>query len=112
MVMLASRFLKFHQSLQKCSKSSVRFLSHLSSQNQRTGYCQNLSRISEQADASELTCSSVKKNMRYCAVPDEQKWRVALVKDLLEMQWNSVEIDVINEQVEDTDAVLENLCVM
>ena len=50
--------------------------------------------------------------MRYCAVPDEQKWRVALVKDLLEMQWNSVEIDVINEQVEDTDAVLENLCVM
>ena len=28
------------------------------------------------------------------------------------MQWNSVEIDVINEQVEDTDAVLENLCVM
>ena len=50
--------------------------------------------------------------MRYCAVPDDQKWRVALVQDLLEIQWNSVEIDVIHDQVEDTDAFIENLCVM
>ena len=112
MVMLASRFLKFHQSLQKCSKSSVRFLSHLSSQNQRTGYCQNLSSISEHVEDTELTCSNVKKNMRYSAVPDDRKWTVALVQDLLEMHWNSVEIDVIHEQVEDTDAVIEHLCVM
>ena len=109
MVTLASRFLKFHHSLQKCSKPSVRFLSFLSSQNQRTGYCQNLSRISEQVQDAGLSCSSVKK---YCEVPDDQKWRVALVKDLLEMQWNNAEIDVINEQVENIDAAIENLVVM
>ena len=50
--------------------------------------------------------------MKYCEVPDDQKWRVALVKDLLEMQWNNAEIDVINEQVEDIDAAIENLVVM
>ena len=28
-------------------------------------------------------------------VPDEEQWMVALVKDMLELRWNSVEIDII-----------------
>ena len=46
MVMLSSRFLKFHQTLQKSMKSCIRYLSELSSSNQRTYYCQNLQSIS------------------------------------------------------------------
>ena len=50
--------------------------------------------------------------MRYNHVPDEEQWRVALVKDMLELRWNNVEIDVIEDQVDDLDAAIENLCVM
>ena len=38
--------------------------------------------------------------------------RVALVKDMLECMWNTLEIDVINDEVEDMDAFIETLCVM
>jgi hypothetical protein len=114
MVMLSSRFLKFHQSLQKCSKASIRYLCQISSQNQRTSYCQNLTRIHENFDQENgaLSCAKVKKLMRYCPVPEDQKWRVSLVKDLLEFRWNWLEIDVIQDQVEDTDAAIETLCIM
>ena len=45
-------------------------------------------------------------------MPEEQKWRVALIKDMLECRWNTLEIDVVNDEVEDMDAFIENLCVM
>ena len=50
--------------------------------------------------------------MKYSHVPTEEQWRVALVKDMLEMKWNCVEIDVIEEQIDDLDAAIENLSVM
>ena len=114
MVMLSSRFLKFHQSLQKCSKSSVRYLCQLSSQNERTSYCQNLNRIAEKVNIGidALSCTKIKSTMRYHEVPQEQKWRVALIKDMLECRWNTLEIDVVNDEVEDMDAFIGNLCVM
>ena len=59
-----------------------------------------------------LSCAKVKKLMKYCPVPEDQKWRVSLVKDLLEFRWNRLEIDVIQDQVEDTDAAIETLCLM
>ena len=70
MVMLCSRFVKFHQSLQKCVKPSVRFLSQLSSSDQRTSYCQNLATIAQHTstDLKELSSSKVKNSMKYCIV--------------------------------------------
>ena len=59
-----------------------------------------------------LRCNKVKTTMRYKEVPEEQKWRVALVKDMLECSWNTLQIDVINSEVEDMDAFIETLCVM
>ena len=43
--------------------------------------------------------------------PDSQVGRVALLKDLLELKWNTVEIDMFSEVVDDLDSVIENLCV-
>ena len=45
-------------------------------------------------------------------MPEDQKWRVALILDLLELKWNMLEIDVIQDQVEDNDAAIETLCMM
>ena len=51
----------------------------------------------------------VKTTKGYQEVPEEQKWRVALVKDMLECRWNTLEIDFINDEVEDMDASIETL---
>jgi hypothetical protein len=44
-------------------------------------------------------------------VPDDQKWRLALVKDLLEVRWNTLEIEVVNDDLEEIDEVIEAICV-
>ena len=31
--------------------------------------------------------------MKFCEVPDDQIWRVKIVKDLIEMKWNLAEMD-------------------
>ena len=46
----------------------------------------------------------------YQPVPEALKWRVALGKDLLKLRWNKLEIDVIQDHLDDTDAAIENLC--
>ena len=111
MVMLSRRFLKFHQTLQKSSKTSIRFLSQLSSENLRTSYGQNLKNIADlvKVRATDLECKMVT-DIRYFRVPEAQQWRVAVVKDLLEVRWNILEIDVMNDQKE-LDTIIEALCV-
>ena len=107
-VMLSSRFLKYHQTLQKSSKTSIRYLHQISSQNMMTTFAKNLSNIENCLEVviSRLSCDKLKNSMKYCTVPQDQTWRVALLKDLLELKWNTVEIDLVSEEVEDLDSVM------
>ena len=59
----------------------------------------------------DLDCKKIKKEMKYVKVPDDQKWRSALVKDLLEVRWNTLEIDVMNDDLADIEEVIETICV-
>ena len=114
MVMLSARFIKFHQTLERSGKLSIRYLSKLSSGNLRTSHGQNLKFISEQVEvkAEEINSIDVKAKMKYFAVPVEHKWKVDLVKDMLEIRWNNDENDVMIDDLEDVEGMLENLCVM
>ena len=102
----------FHNTLQKSLKPSVRFLCHLSSNNCRTSCCQNLKAIAKyvNTEVKDLSCMKVKKVMQYYRVPKEDIWRVTMVMDMIELKWNNLEIDVIKDQVEDLDALIEDLC--
>ena len=59
----------------------------------------------------DLSCNQVKKGMRYKNIPDDQKWKPALLKDLLEVRWNNMEIDVLDDDLENTEEVIEAICV-
>ena len=48
---------------------------------------------------------------KYCKVPDEEIWRTTLLQDLLELRWNSLEIEVIEDQIDDLDEFIEDLCI-
>ena len=97
----------------KSEKISVRYLSELCSSNLRSYYSQNLKSISEYVNTAveDLKCKQIKDEMKYVKVPHDQKWRVALVKDLMEVRWNTMEIDVMNDDLEDIDEVIESICV-
>ena len=40
-----------------------------------------------------------------------RSWRSALVKDLLEVRWHTLEIDVMNDDLADIDEVFQTICV-
>ena len=90
-----------------------RYLSELCSSNLRSYYSQNLKSISEYVNIAvkDLKYKQIKDEMKYMEVPHDQKWRVALLKALMEVRWNTLEIDVMNDALEDIDEVIESICV-
>ena len=73
----------------------MKYLCGLSHHNKRTVYSQNLAGISRSVgcNVDQLTCNLIRKTMEYQSTPENQKWRVAVVKDLLELRWNTLEIN-------------------
>ena len=109
--MLSLRFVRFHQTLQKSKKRCIRFLSSLSQGNLQSSYGKNLHNIAERTkvEVAHLDYKAVKENLKYCPVPSNQIWRASVVKDLFEVSWNNMEIDVIENNFE-IEKMLEILC--
>ena len=59
----------------------------------------------------DLDKKSIKEKLKYFEVPEAQEWRVAVVKDLMEVRWNMIEINVLKDDLEELDNMLETLCV-
>ena len=70
------------------------------------------SRNSVDAEISRLSCTKLKNTMKYCKTSDDQMWRVALLKDLLELKWNTLEIELISEGIDDLYTMIETSCGM
>ena len=79
-----------------------------------TTFAKNLRNIEScvGVDIDILSCNKLKNSMKYSRVPHDQMWRVALLRDLLELKWNTVEIDMVSEVVDDLSSVIDSLCVM
>ena len=56
--------------------------------------------------AEEINYTDIKANMKYFAVPDEHKWKIDLVKDMLELRWNNDENDVMIDDLGDVEEML------
>ena len=63
-------------------------------------------------ELSWSSCTNLKNTMKYFKTPDDQVCREALLKDLVELKWNTVEIELISEGVNDLKTMIETLCVM
>ena len=108
-VMLAKRFLKFHETLQKSQKQCVRFLSELSAGNMRTVYGKNLWSIRRQSKC-EVSSRNMMRVFKYAPIPNEDKWKVQVVKDLLEVKWNTSEFENFDQDNDEIDELLRTLC--
>ena len=107
--MLAQRFLKYHETLQKTKKLSVRYLSELSAGNLVTDYGKNLWNIGMRCGGC-TTSRNLQKTFKYAPVPEGDKWRIDVVKDLLEVKWNIAEIENMETNSDELDELLKILC--
>ena len=86
---LASKFVSFHESLITSNKKLVRFLANLVANDQRTVHGRNLSTIAQtcsKPDVNHLKPTVVKKNVRYMPIPESEKWKVSLCRELLSVR--------------------------
>ena len=63
-------------------------------------------RLSEE----NVTSRDIMKILKYAPCPDHDKWRVQVVKDLLEVKWNTSEIENIEISNDENDDILKTLC--
>ena len=115
MTLLASKFVSFHESLISSTKLPVRFLARLVENDLRTVHVKNLSEIAihcnlgPRPDISLLRPTLVKKQVVYKVIPDSEKWRVAMCKELLSVQNGEMEIPGFSSD-EETE-LLRHLCI-
>ena len=110
-VMICSRFVKLVETLNKCSKPSISLLINLVQNDQRTVCGKNLLYIANQCqlEKSKLTSYSVKNNMKYCEIPDNEKWREGMLYEmLLYRNCNFVKIDNFLRQ--EIDDIIDMVC--
>ena len=109
-VFLSSRFVKFNSSLNNCNKISMRILSRLYEKDLRTVYGKNLAEICSSCNVSkeEITPNLVKNQMRYFPLPENEKWRIPALIDLLNVQKNQMEVQGFNNQ--EIHQMIEFLC--
>ena len=98
MAALSSKFVSFHESLITSAKFPVRFLANLVANDLRTVQRRNFSAIQRlykmkgTITVDQLNPRFVKKNVCYREIPETEKWRVGLGKELLSLGEENVEI--------------------
>ena len=50
------------------------------------------------------------KVMKYAPIPNEDKWKVQVVKELLEVKWNTREFENFDQDNDEIDEMLRTLC--
>ena len=88
-VQLTARFVTFSKSLLTNNSFPVRFLARYCISDKRTTFANLLHKIADlssfNGDITQLSSQHVKKNMTYAKIPDGDKWRIGVVKDMLKI---------------------------
>ena len=91
-VMMYSRFACFYKSLISSEKFPIRFLARLKERDNRSLLCQNLSKIGNSCGEDYPSKNVVKKKMKYFPIPEDQMWRIPLLRELVECKNGSKEL--------------------
>ena len=108
---ISSRFVKFHDLLKrKCKKTVVNLMANLNSNDLRTVLGRNMNDIARKCNVSieQVTPELVKTNLKYKEVPDDQKWRLPILDDLILERNDMLQIEGFTK--EELDIMLDDLC--
>ena len=54
--------------------------------------------------------TGIQRYFKYAPVPEVDKWKIDVAKELMEIRWNVVEIENIGADTDEIDELLEVLC--
>jgi hypothetical protein len=113
--MIASRYVTFYRSLITSKKMPVRFLARLAETDQRTVLGRTLSSLLlscnlADGDLLNLDARLVKKMMKYKTAPDDEKWRIPLCQELLNLREGG-QLDLPEFTPEEREELLQYVCV-
>ena len=95
--MLYSRFVSFIQAIRKHPKLPVQFLLNLVKDNVMSVTGKNIRMIlahTGQEDIFKVKKSYLKKDFKFCAIEDENKWKVEVIKELVNVKQGSAKLEV------------------
>ena len=112
-VMLAGRYVTFHKSLVNCSKFPVRFLSRINEKDKRSVLGRTLQSILEHCELPEsslehLNAKLVKQKFRYFQVPVNDKWKLPVLSELLQVRNNNLTLNKF--EAKEVDDMIKHLC--
>ena len=109
-ILIASRFVKFHDSLIYSKKPALRLLSKICREDANTVFGSNLRKISSECGVKkgELKPYHEKDFMSYFSCPNEEKWRIPLVQNLMSIRLSEIFLE--NFERKEIDAILEDIC--
>ena len=91
--MLCSRLVKFLDQLILCGKPAVNLMAMLYMEDRRTTLGKNIARIKTELKGKYLSCSNIKKHLRYFSIPQEEEWRILFLEELVEITEKKMSIE-------------------
>ena len=115
--MIIIRYVKFLQNMMKSSKLAVQFLlqqvkcdlSTLTGRNIRF----ILDRIGHDKDIFKVKADLLKNNLKFCEIEENQKWRVNLAKEIVNVKQHVLTIDENEDSFpsdEQLQEILDHIC--
>ena len=95
--MLIVRYVKFLQSMKKSSKLAVQFLLEKVANDLRTVTGRNiryiLEKIQYRKDIFTVKVGWLKKNINFCEIPENEKWRINFVEEIVNIRQKVFKLD-------------------
>ena len=111
--MLIVRYVKFLQSMKKSTKLPVQFLLEKVANDMRTVTGKNiryiLERIGYSKNIFEVKVGWLKKNLKFCQIPENEKWRVNFVEEIVNIRQNILKLDQEDDSFLTSDQLSEIL---
>ena len=111
--MLIVRYVKFLQNMKKSSKLAVQCLLEKVAKDMRTVTGRNiryiLERIEYKKDIFEVKAGWLKKNLTFCKIPENEKWRVNFVEEIVNVRQNVFKLDHNDDSFLTSDQLSEIL---
>ena len=106
--MLSSRYVKFKEMLLHSNKPMVNLPAMLAAEDDRTVMGNTLSKLKNELAGHDLTCNNIKRHMQYFPVPEQEKWRLVFLEELIDA--NAKTITIENMNAEDITSMIDMLC--
>jgi hypothetical protein len=87
-VLMASRLVKFHNLMLQSKRPEITLLATMNEKDSRTRHGNNLLKITIECDTNieDIASQTVKENMKFFHVPQQDEWKISIVNELLKDQ--------------------------